>query len=254
MLDWKFIGETILKCASGIPETFLLVVVSLVFATPLAYGMALVNRKPQRVLSKIFRVYISFVRSLPLLLIIYLIYHAIPLWVSSFSAATGIEIDIYEMNDMVYGYIVFTFVSIPTLSEVFRAGLLAVPEAQVEAAKSIGMTGFQTNVHIVLPQVLEKQLPVLCTFTTNLIKMTSLAFYMSIREITGEARVAAADSIRYVECYLVIFFMYLVICLAVEQIFKFLERRGSYVRSTRNQENISGFGNIKGSGFVCEKG
>ena len=125
---------------------------------------------------------------------------------------------------MVYGYVIFAFVTIPSLSEVFRAGLLAIPMTQVEAAKSIGMTGFQSAVHIILPQVIKKQLPVLCTFTTNLIKMTSLAFCMSIREITGEARVAAADSIRYIECYLVIFFMYLVICILVEQTFKFFER------------------------------
>lgn len=225
MLDWKFIGETIIKCSQGIPETFLLVVVALIISAPLAYLMALVNLKPKRVLSKVFQVYISFVRSLPLLLIIYLIYHAIPLWIVRFSEITGITIDVYGINDMVYGYIVFTFVSIPTLSEVFRAGLLAVPKTQTEAAKSIGMTGLQTSLHIVFPQVIEKQLPVLCTFTTNLIKMTSLAFFMAIREITGEARIAAADSIRYVECYLVIFFMYLIICLVVEQIFKYFERR-----------------------------
>lgn len=232
MLDWQFIFETILKCASGIPETVLLVVVSLLISIPIAYLMALVNVKPKRVISKVFYVYISFVRSLPLLLIIYLIYHAIPLFLSYVVEKTGLGIDIYAMDDMVYGYMVFTFVSIPILSEIFRAGLLAVPNTQVEAAKSIGMTGFQTSVHIVIPQVIEKQLPVLCTFTTNLIKMTSLAFYMSIREITGEARVAAADSIRYVECYIVIFFMYLVICFAVERVFKLLEKR--YVRSERN--------------------
>jgi len=225
MLDWKFIGNTIVKCASGIPETAILVLVALVISAPFAYGMALVNLKPKRVLSKVFQVYISFVRSLPLLLIIYLVYHAIPLWIVRFGEVTGIEIDVYAINDMVYGFIVFTFVSIPILSEVFRAGLLAVPVTQVEAAKSIGMTDLQTSIHIVFPQVIDKQLPMLCTFTTNLIKMTSLAFYMSIKEITGEARVAAADSIRYVECYLVIFFMYLVLCLAVEQVFKYFERR-----------------------------
>lgn len=229
MLDLKFIGQTIIKCASGIPETLLLVVVSLIISIPLAYLIALVNMKPKRVLSKVFQVYISFVRSLPLLLIIYLIYHAIPLLVSTIATKTGIAIDIYAMDDMVYGYIVFAFVSIPTLSEIFRAGLLAVPSTQAEAAKSIGMTGLQASVHIVIPQVIEKQMPVLCTFTTNLIKMTSLAFYMSIREITGEARVAAADSIRYVECYIAIFIMYLIICFTVERIFKVLERR--YVRS-----------------------
>jgi L-cystine transport system permease protein len=229
MLDLDFILKTIVKCAGGIPETALLVVVAIVVATQLSFFMALVNLKPERLLSRVFKVYISFVRSLPLVLIIYFIYHALPLWIVSFGKLIGREIDVYSIDDMVYGFIVFSFVSIPILSEVFRAGLLAVPKLQTEAAKSIGMTALQTQVHIILPQVIRKQLPVLCTFTTNLIKMTSLAFCMSIREITGEARVAAADSIRYIECYLVIFIMYLVICVAVEQVFKKIER--SYVRS-----------------------
>ncbi len=224
MLDWKFIGKTIIQCAGGIPETFMLVVVSLLIAIPIAFLMALVNLKPERALSKVLQVYISFVRSLPLILIIYLFYHLIPLLIVGFGEAIGADIDIYGISDMVYGYVIFAFVTIPTLSEVFRAGLLAIPKTQVEAAKSIGMTGFQSAIYIILPQVIKKQLPVLCTFTTNLIKMTSLAFCMSIREITGEARVAAADSIRYIECYLVIFFMYLVICVLVEQVFKFFER------------------------------
>lgn len=225
MLDWQFISSTILKCAQGIPETIKLVLVSLVIAIPFAYLMALVNLKPKSFLSRIFQIYISFVRSIPLILIIYLMYHAVPLWISDFTKAMNIDFNIYNMDDMVYGYIVFSFVSIPTLSEVFRAGLMGIPKTQIEAAKSIGMTGFQTNIHIIIPQVIERELPVICTFVTNLIKMTSLAFCMSIREITGEARVAAADSIRYIECYLVIFFMYLIICFLVEQIFKYFEKR-----------------------------
>ena len=225
MLDWQFIISTILKCAQGIPETIKLVLVSLVIAIPLAYLMALVNLKSKSILSRVFQVYISFVRSIPLILIIYLIYHAVPLWITGLTKALNINFNIYNMDDMVYGYIVFSFVSIPTLSEVFRAGLMGIPRTQVEAAKSIGMTDFQTNIHIIIPQVIERELPVICTFVTNLIKMTSLAFCMSIREITGEARVAAADSIRYIECYLVIFFMYLIICFLVEQIFRYFEKR-----------------------------
>lgn len=225
MLDWEFIGKTIIKCAGGIPETFLMVLVSLLIASPLSFLMALVNLKPEKLSSKVLSVYSSFVRSLPLILIIYLFYHAIPLWIVGFGKLIGKDINVYGMSDIVYGYIVFAFVSIPTLSEVFRSGLMAIPKIQFEAAKSIGMTGLQSGIYIIAPQVIKKQLPVLCTFTTNLIKMTSLAFAMSIREITGEARVAAADSIRYIECYLVIFFMYLIICLTVEQIFKYFERK-----------------------------
>ncbi len=225
MLDWQFIGKTIASCATGIPTTIRLVLIPLLISIPFAYLIALVNMRGKSIWSGLFQVYISFVRSVPLILIIFLIYHAIPVLVNAFVEKTGAGIDIYKLDNLVYGYIVFTFVSIPTLSEIFRAGLIGIPKVQSEAAKSIGMTGFQAGVHIILPQVIERELPVLCTFVTNLIKMTSLAFCMSIMEITGNARVAAADSIRYIECYLVIFFMYLIICFLVERIFKLIEKR-----------------------------
>lgn len=225
MLDLEFIGETLLKTASGIPETLQMVLVSTLLSIPFAFAIAVVNLKPERLLSKIFQLYISFVRSVPVIIIIFLIYHQLPLMLAAFFKACRSDFNVYDINNMIYGYIVFTFVSIPSLSEVFRAGLLSVPKTQIEAAQSIGMTPFQSYVHVIVPQVVEAELPVLCTFVTNLIKLTSLAFCMSIREITGEARVAAADSIRYVECYLVIFIMYLILCMIAEQIFKYFERR-----------------------------
>lgn len=232
MLDLEFIQNTLIRTASGIPETFQLVLVSLVISTPLAFFMAVVNLKPNRFLSKVFRIYISFVRSVPAIIIIFFIYHSLPLLIAWILKLMHSDFNIYDLDNMVYGYIVFTFMSIPQLSEVFRSGLLSISGSQMEAAGSIGMTPFQAYVHIIVPQVVDAQLPVLCTFVTNLIKMTSLAFGMSIREITGEARVAAADSIRYIECYLVIFIMYLILCLLVEQLFKYFERHSKLRRLT----------------------
>lgn len=223
-LDWEFIGKTLMQCAHGIPVTFKLVGVSLIISIPLALLMAIANLHPRTLLSKILKIYISFVRSIPLIVLIFLLYHSLPIGINAVMKTFVPEFNIYGFDDIMYGYIVFTFVSIPSLSEVFRSGLLSVAKDQREAADAIGMTAFQQYIHIIIPQAVSSSLPVLCTFTTNLIKMTSLAFCMSIKEITGEARVAAADSIRYVECYLTIFVMYLVICLVVEQIFKYFEK------------------------------
>lgn len=233
MLDWNFIGKTIIACSSGIPETLQLVMVPLLFSIPLAFLMAIVNLKPERLFSKIIQIYFSFVRSIPMIVIIFLLYHFLPLWIKQICISLNIPFNVYDINDMSYGYIVFTFVSIPSLSEVFRSGLVAVPKSQMEASLTIGMTPFHAYTKIVIPQAIDATLPIICNFVTSLVKMTSLAFSMSIREITGEARVAAADSIRYIECYIVIFFMYLIINILIEQLFKYLERdRKKYLIKT----------------------
>lgn len=228
MLDLEFIKETLLTTAGGIPETLELVVITLIISVPIAFYMAVVNLNPKRFLSKVFQIYISFVRSVPVIIIIFLIYHLVPILIAA--ALNGLEIgfNVYNIDNMVYGCVVFSFVSIPNLSEVFRAGLNSVPAIQKEAAGSIGMTNYQAYIHIILPQAVDAALPVLCTFVTNLIKMTSLAFCMSIKEITGEAKVAAALSIRYIECYVVIFIMYLIINIVVEQIFKYFEKNRKF--------------------------
>lgn len=230
MLDLEFIKETLLTTSGGIPETLELVIITLIISIPIAFYMAIINLNPKRLLSKIFQVYISFVRSVPVIIIIFLIYHSVPLLITAALSGLKIDFNVYDINNMVYGCVVFSFVSIPSLSEVFRAGLNSVPKNQLEAASSVGMTPFQAYIHIILPQAVDAALPVLCTFVTNLIKMTSLAFCMSIKEITGEAKVAAAASIRYIECYIVIFIMYLILNIIVEQIFKYFERnRKSYL-------------------------
>lgn len=224
MLDLEFIKETLITTAGGIPETLELVLITLLISIPIAFYMAIVNLDPKRLLSKIFQVYISFVRSVPVIIIIFLIYHSVPLLLTAALKGLKIDFNVYDIDNMVYGCVVFAFVSIPSLSEVFRASLNSVPTNQMEAASSVGMTGFQAYIHIVIPQAVDAALPVLCTFVTNLIKMTSLAFCMSIKEITGEAKVAAAASIRYIECYIVIFIMYLIINIIVERIFKYFEK------------------------------
>jgi L-cystine transport system permease protein len=212
------------EVASGLPMTFKLVFFSLLFATPLALLVAIVNLNPKRLLSKILGIYISFVRSVPLIIIMYLFYYALPLQIQYVLRACNINWSVYKLGDNFFGYLIFILTSIPTLSEVFRSGLISVDKLQMEAAKSIGMTSAQAYVHIVLPQAVRNVLPVLCSFVTTLVKMTSLAFSMAIQDITGKAKTAASATFDYIECYLLIFLMYLIINIAIEQIFKYLER------------------------------
>jgi L-cystine transport system permease protein len=211
--------------AAAIPLTLELVAVSLIISIPLAFLMARVNLNTKSVLSKVFRVYISFVRSTPVVIIIFLLYHLLPMVLSTIVKALGIKFNVYSISDMYYGYVVLSFVTIPTLSEVFRAGLLTVPKTQFEAASSIGMTTLQSYFHVIIPQAVITSLPVICTSVTSLVKTSSLVFIMTIREITGTAKIIAADSLRYIEVYIVIFVMYIILNLSIECIFRYFEHR-----------------------------
>ena len=96
---------------------------------------------------------------------------------------------------------------------------------QLEAAYSVGLTTSQAYRRIIIPQMLVSAMPNLCTATINLIKATSLGYAISLQEITLKAKVAANVGYNYLEAYIDIFIVYLILCITVEYLFKVFEKR-----------------------------
>ena len=120
------------------------------------------------------------------------------------------------------------------VSEVFRSALETVDKRQLEAALSIGLLPIQAYRRIVIPQALVAATPNLCNSTVNLLKSTSLAFLMSVQDITAIAKTEAAFGYNYLESYLVIFIVYIVLCSLVQVFFQLLEQRLSRYKRGRN--------------------
>jgi L-cystine transport system permease protein len=105
--------------------------------------------------------------------------------------------------------------------------LLTINKGQLEAGYTSGLTGFQTYKRIILPQAFVAALPNLCNATVGLIKNTSLAFMMTVKDITAVAKIEASYGYNYIESYLDIFVIYIIICSIVQYLFKLWERRVS---------------------------
>ncbi|MGG3195416.1 amino acid ABC transporter permease [Priestia aryabhattai] len=224
-LNYKFLIDTFFVALSGISITLLVTIVSLIIALPVGFLLAMtrINRIP--VIQRIAQIYVSFVRGTPIIIQIFIIYSSIPLILKAFFDKYNIQIDIYKINPIWYAFIIFSFSTTALLIEVFRSALGTVKKEQLEAAYSVGLTTFQAYRRIIIQQVLVVALPNLCTTTVNLIKATSLGYAMSLPEITLNAKVAANMGYNYVEAYLDIFIIYLILCMFVEYIFKVLEKR-----------------------------
>ena len=145
----------------------------------------------------------------------------------------GLELDIFGINPIYYAYIVFTLNTIATLTEVFRSALETVDKRQFEAAISIGLLPVQAYRRIVIPQALVAATPNMCNTTINLLKSTSLAFLMTVQDITAIAKTEAAFGYNYLESYLVIFIVYIVLCSLVQVAFQLLEKRVSVYKVGR---------------------
>lgn len=224
-LDFAYLVKTFLLCVKAIPVTLEITIVSLLLAVIPALLIALCRIHHIIILEQMGRIFVSFIRGTPIVLQILIVYSIVPSLLNSFVKKAGLSINVFEINPIVYAFVVFGINSTATLSEAFRSAISSVSRGQIEAALAVGETPFQAFYRIVLPQAAVSALPNLCSITVILIKNTSLAFMMTVREITAVAKIEAAYGYNYVESYIDIFIIYIAVCLAVEFLFRKFEKK-----------------------------
>jgi His/Glu/Gln/Arg/opine family amino acid ABC transporter permease subunit len=146
--------------------------------------------------------YVEFVRNIPLLLIMFFVYFGLP----------AFQISLTERLSAV---LALSLYSGAYMTEIFRAGILAVGHGQVEAGQALGLTGFQISRSVVLPQAFRIVLPSLGNQFISLIKDSSLAVAIAVRELTYAAVRINDISWRIVEVYSVVAGIYLVVTYGV---------------------------------------
>jgi len=222
-LNYYFMLKTMLVVLEGVPVTLKITLVSLLVATPISFFMALVRIYEVKVLKQLVKVYVSFIRGTPMILQILVVYSLMPSLLNNAVKYFGWKVNVFEVDPIIYVYIVFSINTIALLSEVFRSALLSVNEGQIEAGLSIGMSITQVYIRIIIPQAMVAALPNLCNLAVNLIKNTSLAFLMTVKDITATGKIAASYGYNYIEAYMDVFVVYLVLCTIIQLLFKFAE-------------------------------
>lgn len=236
-LDFSYLIRTFWLCVKAVPVTLEITIVSLLLAIIPALFIALARIYHVKVIEQLCRIFVSFIRGTPIVLQILIVYSIMPSLLNSFVKSAGWSFNVFEMNPVIYAFVVFGINSSASLSEVFRSAISSVNCGQLEAALSIGETHLQAFRRVVLPQAAVSALPNLCSTTVILIKNTSLAFMMTVREITGVAKIEAAYGYNYVESYIDIFIIYIAVCLLVELIFRKIERRVVFAGVRRVKTN-----------------
>jgi len=131
---------------------------------------------PMRVLA---RIYTDVFRSIPLLVLLVLVYYALPfvgVRLSSFSAAA----------------LAISMVSCAYTAEIFRAGIEAIPKGQFEAADAIGLGFFSSMRDVILPQAFRIVVPPLTSNCINVLKDTALASVVAMPDLLKQATQAQA--------------------------------------------------------------
>lgn len=163
------------------------------------------------VLSQVLAVLVELIRNLPLLLIIFFVYFALP------------EVGI-KMSITVSAIVALTIFESAMLSEIIRSGLTSVHKGQIEAGRSTGLTYVQTLRHIVLPQGIRRMVPPIVSQFISLLKDTSLAVVIALPELMHNAQVINAQSINYVvPTFVLVAMMYFVVNYLLSIVAKRLE-------------------------------
>lgn len=167
--------------------------------------------------SRIVGLIVDIICNLPLLLIIFFTYFALP--------QIGIKFDIFWS-----AVIALTIFESAMLSEIFRAGLNAVPKGQMEAGLSTGLTYLQVMFSIMIPQAFRSMVPAIVSQLISLVKDTSLAVIISLPEFTHNAKIIYGQNSNYViPMYVALTLGYFVICYLLSLLSKYFEtKRYSY--------------------------
>ncbi|MFJ5623680.1 amino acid ABC transporter permease [Peribacillus loiseleuriae] len=151
------------------------------------------------VLSQILAMIVEIIRNLPLLLLIFFTFFALP------------EIGI-KFKEVPAAIIALTIFEAAMISEIIRSGLTSIDKGQMEAARSSGLSYFQALWHIILPQALRRMVPPTVSQFISLLKDTSLAVVISVPELTHHAQIVYGQKSTYlVPILLFVALMYFVV-------------------------------------------
>ena len=179
-------------------------------AVGLAAAVCMAYRLP--VLDRLSRGYVELSRNTPLLIQIFFLYYGLP--------KIGIKIDGFTC-----GVIALVFLGGGYMAEALRAGLLAVPKGQTEAAKAIGLGNVQIFRYVVLPQAWAVSLPAIAANVLFLIKETSVIGAVSVAELMFVTKDIIGMDYKTNEALFLLFVSYLIILLPVSVWARYAERK-----------------------------
>jgi glutamate/aspartate transport system permease protein len=154
-------------------------------------------------------------RNIPLLVQVFLWYFVVPKVFPAFQQVPGFVLVVFALG----------FFTSARIAEQVRAGIQSLPRGQRYAGMALGLTTAQTYRYVILPMALRIILPPLTSESMNLLKNSSVAFAVSIPELTMFAMQAQEETSRGIEIYLAVTALYAVSAFAVNRIFAFIEQR-----------------------------
>lgn len=226
--DYIFIWEKLPKLFSALPLTLLITALAIFFGWLLGLIVAIGKVGGPKWLRKFLFAVTDIIRGIPTVVLMYIVYFGLSVLLSKLFSIT-------VTTTQKYIYIVSALMIeiSATGSELFRSAYSSIPRGQLEAAQSLGYTGLQKFVHVIVPQGIRVILPNLGNTLLATIQSTALLYTLGIYDLLGRARQIDTNvtHMKTFELYLAVAVIYWILGALTGWIFKRLE--GSFAKGSR---------------------
>lgn len=217
-----------------IPIVLLLSVIPLAVGLILGSLIAVARIFNVRFWARVFTVLVIFLRGVPLLLQLSILFLVVTMGVDYVAAKFGLPVSSKDISYTAIALIGLSINATVYLSEVVRTALQAVNIGQYEAAYSVGLTAWQLLRRVVVPQAMPVAIPLIGNNFIGIIKNSSVASLIYVVELINATLFEANGNYKFLEAYFAAAVIYWLLCLTVEQAVAFLEKRaGNYDKGGR---------------------
>ena len=210
--SWSAIVHGLPYLLQGAALTLLISAVAMVLAAGVGLAMAALTQVPRRLARHLVGAYVEVFRNTPLLIQIFIVYFGLP--------QLGLR-----LSPFLSGLSALVLYAAAYNTEIFRAGLEAVPRGQLEAARSLGLSGVQTLGWVTVPQALRISFPALGNNLVSLVKNSSLVSTIGMVELMFVANDISFNNFRTFEIYSTAAAIYVVIVIGLTRLLRTAERR-----------------------------
>lgn len=217
-LDVLFKGTNMLRLLQGLWVAVKISLVSIVISLPLGVVVGYLMTLKNKVVRAIFRVYLEIVRIIPQLVLLFIVYFGT-------TRALG-----WDLSGEAASIIVFVFWGTAEMGDLVRGALISIPKHQYESSQALGLSKFQTNVYVIIPQTIRRLVPLSINLITRMIKTTSLVLMIGVVEMLKVAQ-QIIEANRMVSpnaafgVFLVVFILYFLVCWPISMLARKLEKR-----------------------------
>lgn len=213
---FELFQENFPSLLSGLGVTIELAVISLILAVVIGIILGIFSISTIKILRGISTIYIYIIRGTPLMIQALFLFFGV-------GQALGIKFD-----PMIAGIITLSANAAAYMAEIFRGGIQAIDNGQMEAARSLGLSYSKAMRKVILPQAIKIMIPSILNQFIVTLKDTSILTVISIRELTESGKIIIARNYKPLQMYAIVACMYFVLITVLTLVSSYIERRSSY--------------------------